>query len=289
MRSYSNLAYSKLDSAFGEVDYLTPLIGAEVTKIDLGRLDDAMADWLKVLLAERKVLVFRDQHLDHAAHKKVGRIFGTGKLHIHHLIRGKTADDEITPVLTNAESAYNIGDGWHADVTCDPDPIAASLLYMKIMPEGGGGDTMFACMHECWNRLSEPVKALLTPLTALHDGGFAYGVGYGLGADKEREYNRSDHPVVIDHPVTGKKTLFVNAAFTTQINGLSAPESRAILDMLFRHIDLTVTAQVRIRWAKDTLVMWDNVATQHQAVWDYFPQTRLAERVSVIGRRIDGG
>lgn len=270
-------------------DKLTPIIGAEVRGLDLAQLDDDMADWLTSTLADRKVLVFRDQQLDHAAHKAVARLFGTGTLHVHHMIRGTSADDEITPVLTNAESAYNIGDGWHADVTCDPDPIAASLLYMRIMPDGGGGDTMFACMHECWARLSDPLKALLEPLTALHDGGFAYGVGYGLGADTQRAKNRSDHPVVIDHPVTGKKTLFVNAAFTTRINGLSVPESRAILDMLFRHIDLSVTAQVRVRWAKDTLVMWDNVATQHQAVWDYFPQTRLAERVSVIGKRIDGG
>jgi taurine dioxygenase len=270
------------------VDALTPLIGGQVRGVDLARLDESMAEWLKASLAARKVLVFRNQKLDHDQHKAVARIFGTGKLHIHHLIRGKTADDEVTPVLTNADSAYNIGDGWHADVTCDPDPIAASLLYMKQMPEGGGGDTMFACMHECWRRLSEPIKALLEPLTARHDGAFAYGVGYGLGADSQRAYNCSDHPVVIDHPVTSKKTLFVNAAFTTQINGLSVPESRAILDMLFRHIDLTVTSQVRIKWEKNTLVMWDNVATQHQAVWDYFPETRLAERVSVIGKRIDG-
>jgi taurine dioxygenase len=270
------------------VDALTPLIGGQVRGVDLARLDDGMAEWLKASLAARKVLVFRNQKLDHDQHKAVARIFGTGKLHVHHLIRGKTADDEVTPVLTNADSAYNIGDGWHADVTCDPDPIAASLLYMKQMPEGGGGDTMFACMHECWRRLSDPIKALLEPLTARHDGAFAYGVGYGLGTDSQRAYNCSDHPVVIDHPVTGKKTLFVNAAFTTQINGLSVPESRAILDMLFRHIDLTVTSQVRIKWEKNTLVMWDNVATQHQAVWDYFPETRLAERVSVIGKRIDG-
>jgi taurine dioxygenase len=271
------------------LDKITPLIGAEVRDIVLAKLDNAMADWLKAALAERQVLVFRDQQLDHAQHKAVARLFGTGTLHVHHMIRGTSADDEITPVLTNADSAYNIGDGWHADVTCDPDPIAASLLYMKIMPEGGGGDTMFANMHECWKRLSDPIKAFLEPLTARHDGALAYGVGYGLGADTQRAYNCSDHPVVIDHPVTGKKTLFVNAAFTTQINGLSVPESRAILDMLFRHIDLTVTAQVRIKWQKDTLVMWDNVATQHQAVWDYFPETRLAERVSVIGKRIDGG
>jgi taurine dioxygenase len=270
------------------VDALTPLIGGQVRGVDLARLDESMAEWLKASLAARKVLVFRNQKLDHDQHKAVAQIFGTGKLHVHHLIRGKTADDEVTPVLTNADSAYNIGDGWHADVTCDPDPIAASLLYMKQMPEGGGGDTMFACMHECWRRLSDPVKALLEPLTARHDGAFAYGVGYGLGADSQRAYNCSDHPVVINHPVTGQKTLFVNAAFTTQINGLSVPESRAILDMLFRHIDLTVTSQVRIKWEKNTLVMWDNVATQHQAVWDYFPETRFAERVSVIGKRIDG-
>lgn len=267
-----------------KVEPLTPVIGGEVRGCDLAALDEAMSEDIKGALARHKVLVFRDQHLTQAQHKAVARLFGTGVIHIHHLVRGKTADDEITPVHHDANSTFNIGEGWHADVTCDPDPIAASLLYMKAMPPGGGGDTLFADMHECWKRLSDPLKTMIEPLTALHDGAKGYGEDYGITAESTgRAYNRSHHPVVLAHPITREKLLFVNTGFTTKINGLSALESRAILDLLFRHIEQCVTAQVRVRWEPETLVMWDNIATQHQAVWDYFPETRLAERVSVIG------
>jgi len=266
---------------------LTPVIGAEVANIDLGSLDVEAGRWIVSALAEHKVLIFRDQHLTPEAHKTVARLFGTGRIHVHHLVRGRTADDEITPVNHDATSRFNIGDGWHSDASCDPEPIAASVFHLKQMPSGGGGDTLFADMHECWQRLSPPVQAMLTGLTALHDGGKGYGEDYGISAETTgRAYNRTHHPVVIDHPVTGKKLLFVNTGFTTRIDGVTTHESRALLDMLFRHIDLTVTAHLRIQWQAGTVAIWDNIATQHQAIWDYYPETRLADRVSVIGPRI---
>ena len=269
------------------LENITPVIGAEAHGIDLSRLDEEMSDWLRIALADRKVLVFRNQTLGREAHKRAARIFGTGVLHVHHLVRGRFDDDEVVPVHHDAQSTFNIGEGWHSDASCDPDPIAASLLYMRHMPESGGGDTVFSDMHECWRRLSDPVKSLVSELTARHDGGKGYGEDYGIAADiTGHAYNQTDHPIVIDHPVTGAKTLFVNTGFTTRINHLSAHESRSILDMVFRHIEQTTTAQIRVRWAPDTLVMWDNVATQHQGVWDYFPETRLAERVSVIGPKL---
>lgn len=268
---------------------MTPVIGAEVHGVDLARLDGDTGAWIVKALAEHKVLMFRDQRITPEQHKAVARLFGTGRIHVHHLVRGRTADDEITPVNHNAESTFNIGDGWHSDASCDPDPIAASVFHLKQMPPGGGGDTLFADMHECWRRLSAPLQDMLTGMTALHDGGKGYGEDYGITAESTgRAYNSTNHPIVIDHPVTGKKLLFVNTGFTTRINGLAAHESRALLDMLFRHIDLTVSAHLRIRWQEGSVAIWDNVATQHQAIWDYFPETRLADRVSVIGPRIDG-
>ena len=270
-----------------ELHDLTPVMGSEARGVDLAQLDDATAGWVKAALAARKVLVFRDQHLDNEAHKRVARLFGSGVIHVHHLIRGKTADDEITPVNHDANSAFNIGDGWHSDASCDPTPIAASALYMKQMPPGGGGDTLFADMHECWRRLSDPMKTLFGGLTAFHDGGKGYGEDYGISAEATgRAYNRTEHPIIVAHPVTGEQLLYVNTGFTTKIHGLAPHESRALLDMLFRHIDLTVTAHVRVRWAENTLVLWDNVATQHQAIWDYYPETRRANRVSVIGPEV---
>ena len=93
------------------------------------------------------------------------------------------------------------------------------------------------------------------------------------------------HPVVRTHPVTGRKALYVNRAFTTRIKGLASNESRAVLDMLFDHIEHRPEFQCRFSWTPGAVVIWDNRSTQHYAVWDYFPQRRSGRRVSVMGER----
>ena len=110
------------------VQNITPVIGAEVSGIDLAQIDDLSAAALRRLLADRGVLVFRDQQLDHAAHKRVAACFGTGELHCHPLaLAAGSADPAVLPIKTTAASAYAAGDGWHTDVSCDRTPIRASL------------------------------------------------------------------------------------------------------------------------------------------------------------------
>ncbi|MFM5924660.1 MAG: TauD/TfdA dioxygenase family protein [Novosphingobium sp.] len=267
-----------------KIERITPVIGGEVSGIDLANLSDADGALLRQALADRGVLVFRDQRLDHAAHKRVAQYFGTGNLHRHPLaVTAGSVDPDVLLVRTTAQSRYAVGDGWHTDVSCDETPIAASLLYMREFPEGGGGDTLFASMTEAYALLSEPIRELIGGLKAVHDGALPWRQGYGREPDAGMTFNRTSHPIVIAHPVTGKPLLWVNRGFTTRIEGLSAFESRYILEMLFHHIEATPRIQCRVQWAPDTLVMWDNIGTQHHAVWDYFPHTRTGERVSVIG------
>ncbi len=266
---------------------LTPVIGTEICGVDLSVLDDAKVDWLRSLLAERLVLVIRDQHLTRDQHKAIARLFGTGVLHRHALNKSRGGDDEeVYPVRTTAESKMTAGEGWHTDVSCDPDPIAASLLYMHQAPASGGGDTMYTSTIECLERLSPPIRALVNSLSAVHDGAFPYRQIYGIEPPAGASFNCTTHPMVIAHPVTGKPVLWVNRGFTTRIPGLSHHEAHHVLDMLFHHIETTLTAQCRVRWEDNTLVIWDNIATQHHAVWDYFPESRFAERISVVGPEV---
>ena len=76
------------------------------------------------------------------------------------------------------DSRFTPGDGWHPDVSCDPSPIAYSLLHVTKTPLLGG-DTAFANMYLAYEFLSDPVKRLLDGLTAIHDGTFAWTAGYG--------------------------------------------------------------------------------------------------------------
>ncbi len=267
-----------------ELHPLTPHLGAEVRLLDLSRalgkgeirdLEKALIDW--------KVLVFRDQCLTREEHKNLGRYFG--KLHTHpmHSVGLRGNDPEILPVITTPESAYTAGDGWHADVTCDAKPPIYSLLYLRETPADGGGDTLFANMALAYELLSDPMKKFLSGLTAVHDGALPY-VGAYKSTPPEGGYPQSEHPVIRSQSGSDEKILYVNSGFTSHIKGLSARESRALLDMLFAFIATTPRIHCRVSWKCNTLTIWDNRSTQHHAIWDYYPDSRRGERVSVIDR-----
>jgi taurine dioxygenase len=263
-----------------EVRPLTPHIGAEIRGLDLSKpLDNESMATVRQLFLDWMVLVFRDQQLTREQHKSLGRHFG--KLHTHPMNYKGTDDPEILMVKTTDKSAYTAGDGWHTDVTCDEYPPMGSMLYVTETPECGGGDTMFADMYLAYQLLSEPMKSFLGTLVAVHDGALPY-VGAYKSTPPEGGYPRNEHPVIVTHPETGKKLLYVNSGFTSRIKGLKPFESKALLQFLFDHIATTVQLTCRVVWEPGTLTFWDNRCTQHHAVWDYYPHSRYGERVSIV-------
>ncbi len=267
---------------------MTPHLGATVRGIDLSKpLTDAQLTDIRAAFADWSVLAFPDQVINQAQHKAFASHFGP--LHVHPLKAAagyKGGDDPaVLIVKTDQKSKYTAGDGWHTDVTCDAQPPMGSMLYITEVPAHGGGDTLFANMYRAFDMLSESMQRYLEGLTAVHDGARPYMGSYGYAPPQGSNYPRNEHPVVVRHPDTGRKVLFVNSGFTTHIVGLKPNESRALLDMLFDHIATTPSLTCRVRWAPGTLTLWDNRCTQHHAVWDYYPQTRYGERVSIIGER----
>ena len=265
------------------VDSLTPHIGAEIDGVDLAQpLSNEQFSEIYQAWLDWKVLVFRDQHIDREQHKAFGRKFGT--LHVHPMQHSYGGDPEILKIKTTKDSAYTAGNGWHTDVTCDEIPPLGSMLYMKEVPEVGGGDTLFANTHKAYEMLSDTMKEFLGTLTAVHDGALPYLGGYNVAPPEGQSYPKNEHPVVTTHPETGEKILYVNSGFTAYIKGLQPWESKAILQALCDHIARTPSLTCRVTWEPNTLAFWDNRCTQHHAVWDYWPHTRSAERVSIVGR-----
>ncbi len=265
-----------------DISTLTPHIGAEIRGIDLSQplgndefsaIYQAWLDW--------KVLVFRDQHLDREQHKALGRRFGS--LHVHPMQHSYGGDPEILTVKTTAKSAYTAGDGWHTDVTCDEIPPLGSMLYVTETPEVGGGDTLYADMYLAYDMLSDTMKDMLEGLTAIHDGARPYLGSYKVPPPEAEAYPKHEHPVVVTHPETGKKLLYVNSGFTTRIKGMAPWESEMLLNGLTNFIATTPKLTCRVQWKPNTLVFWDNRCTQHHAVWDYYPHSRYGERVSIVG------
>jgi len=249
-----------------QVKRLSGSLGAEIRGIDLKGAGPAEADSLRELLTEHLVLFFPDQHLSPDEHMAFGRLFGV--LESHPNLSLDTDHPEFFELRAEGGSGA-IADEWHSDLTCQAEPSVIAILQTKVCPEVGG-DTLWANMYKAYDELSEPLKDLCEGLTALHDAS-PHGT-------PER---KAIHPVVRVHPVTGRKSLFVNEHFTRRIVEMSHDDSEVLLRHLTSHATAT-RFTVRYRWSEGTVAMWDNRCTQHQ-VLDDFEGERVIQRVTVMG------
>jgi taurine dioxygenase len=267
-----------------EVAPLTPLIGAEVSGVDLSQelSEDQLAE-VKTAFLDHHVLVFRDQTITPEQHKRFAGHFGELRAVNPPPPEG---DPYILEISTSPEAANVAGNGWHADGTADAEPSLGSMLYITRVPEAGcGGDTMFANMHLAYEMLSPAMREFLDGKTAIHDGAIAF---QGYTPPEGYVIPKSEHPLVVRHPETDRKLLYVNKAYTGRIPQLSPDESQALLNMLFEVIARRPVLHCRVRWTPDTLVFWDNRCVQHHAIYDYYPLTRYGQRVAINGGPLKG-
>ena len=259
---------------------LTPIIGAEVHGVDLSQpLDERTFKEIHEALTENQVIFFRDQHLTVDQQKAFGRLFGD--LAVHPAApRPIEGHPEILVIHADENSKHVAGEEWHTDVSCDPTPPMGSILYMHELPPVGG-DTLFASMYAAYEALSDPMKRFLEPLTAMHESDHVYRGRYNYD-EPGKVYPKAEHPVIRTHPVSGRKALYVNRGFTTRIVQLKRPESDALLQLLYRHIEVP-EFQCRFRWQVNSVAFWDNRCVQHHAMWDYYPQRRHGHRVTIQG------
>jgi taurine dioxygenase len=262
-------------------------IGAEVRGIDLAVApDDETLAEIRHALLEWKVLFFRDQHM--TSEQQITFARGFGELEQHPFLRQGDTDEVV-----RFEKGDNLADisrtgnenGWHTDVTWREAPAMGAVLRAVEVP-AHGGDTLWADMACAYDNLPGDLKERIDGLRAVHS--FLHVFGLGMSDEKRaamlEQYPPVEHPVVRTHPETGRKTLFVNSFFTESIVGVDDEESDWLIDRLAQQA-MHAEWQVRLRWEPGTVAFWDNRATQHYAVSDYFPQRRVMERVAIKGDR----
>ena len=256
-------------------------IGAELQAINLADgIDGELAATLRALLNEHEVLFLRDQAISAADQKALAEVFGP--LQTHPAYGTVEGFPEVMILESTRDNPSKI-EVWHSDMTFRQHPPSVTVLRGITIPEVGG-DTLFASMTAAYEGLSPGMQSYLEGLTAVHD--FSHGFRESLAEPGGRERLADAlaanppvrHPVVQIHPETGKKVLFVNALFTTHIDGLPPLESAEVLQFLWRHASLPEFT-CRFSWAPDSLVLWDNRSTQHKPVNDFFPTTRRLHRV----------
>jgi taurine dioxygenase len=259
---------------------LSPHVGAEIGDVDLTRpLTAEQVKEMNDALGRHGVLFFHDQPIELEQHRRFAACFG--ELHIHVGGEGTASKpDEQYPEVRKQHFTRNSkrvsGEVWHTDQSCAEIPPMASILHQTIVPPDGGGDTLFASMYAAYDALSPRMKAFLTGLTATHDGAKLFDKG------TKTVYPVSSHPIIAVHPWTGRKLIYVNRGQTTHIDDLPGPESDALLEFLFEHIERPEW-QMRFHWREHSIAFWDNRCVQHRAIWDYWPHERLGYRVQIKG------
>ena len=252
-------------------------LGAEILGLDLAlEVSEADIARIKAALAERGVLVFRDQaDLTPARHVEFSRNFGPLEIHVQHAFHHKE-HPEILIVSNVVEDGKPIGltDAgryWHSDLSYVAEPSLGSLLHARELPDEGG-DTLFTNMVAAYEALPETLRQRIDGLQAEHSyearnkiQQAKYGdLRPGLSEEQRAKVKPVIHPVVRVHPESGRKALFVNEGFTTRIVGLPEEESAALLRQLF---DISIEERFiyRHRWQPNDLVFWDNRQTMHLA------------------------
>ena len=285
------------ENAVGSAPHITvrPLsvhIGAEIDGVDLATpLDAAAVDAIWAALLQWKVVFFRGQTLDHAAHVRLARRFGTPTP--GHVVFG--SEDDYPEVYSIAKHrAANSGHGvpmvrpwtgWHTDITAALNPPGQSILRGDVVPPYGG-DTQWTNLAVAYQSLSATMRNFIDGLRGIHK--FSSLTGGNESSDYRERIDRrtlvTEHPLVRVHPETGERVLYVSPGFLKSIAGLSPRESQGLMEILWEHAVRTEYT-VRFRWEPGCVAFWDNRSTAHLAPTDVFATDfdRQFWRVTLLG------
>jgi taurine dioxygenase len=294
----------KFDNSAKPYDHITvtPLasaMGARISGVDLARLTDVQFEEIEDALYRHKMIYFRDQKISHSDHEQFTQRLG--KFGTDAYTTGLPNHPEIQPLIKEAETRVKMifGEGWHTDSPFLPRPPSISTLYSVEVPPYGG-DTIWCNTELAYDCLSDTMKAVLAPLrvhmsaagvlaeidrlnpeTKQGDDHTRIG-NMELDVERQSMIAGSYHPIVRTHPVTGKKSLYVEQTYSSGIEGMTDAEARPLLDFLLAHIT-HASFTCRLRWKANTFVAWDNRSCIHHAFNDYDGYRREMYRTTVLG------
>ena len=268
---------------------ITANAGAAVSGVQLASMDDAKLESLKRAVYAHGVVVLRSQSLSPEEHIAFANRWGGIDINNYFPLDGEYP--EIAIVRKRADQQTNIGGAWHTDHSYDQIPAMGSILVARILPPSGG-DTLFAHMGAAYDALSDDLKDAVAGLRAYHTADHVYAPdGAYAQTDMASELRGQEmktgaiHPVVIRHPRTGRKLLYVNPSFTIHFEGQTRAESLPLLQRLY-DAAMDEANQCRVVWEPGTVAIWDNRATWHNALNDYPGYAREMHRITLSGEAL---
>ena len=265
-------------------------IGAEIDGVNLKKISKEQFKEIKIVFGKYGVIFFRNQNLSPEEEIIFAELWG--EININRFFTNLEGYPKIALVSKEPDQKKNIGGAWHTDHTYDLEPAMGSILFAHQVPKKGG-DILFSSMYAAYETLSDGLKDTLKNMYGRHSSRHVFGtsraernddtVGRIINSDKAKQ--DAIHPVVITHPQTGKKALFVNPTFTLGFDGWSDEESKPLLSYLYSHATKPEFT-CRFKWEEGSIAFWDNRSTWHLAVNDYHGQRRLMHRITINGTRL---
>ena len=270
-----------------EIRRLGEQIGAEITGVDVRRLDDGGFGAIYRAWLDYNVIAVRDQELEIPQYLAYSRRFGEVHPHPSKSTRHPQCPEitllganKFQPDGTLDQSIYRRGaEGFHTDGAYDAVPFKATQLYAIAIPSRGG-DTLFASMYAAYDALPQRLRQRLEG----RRGAYVYGGRKRKNAllnAEDRNEAPVFHTILGTHPETGRRVLYFDPGKILYIEGLAAAESDGIIDELSGYM-VQPQGQYRHRWRKGDIVIWDNRCSYHKAAGDYPPEEdRIHWRVSI--------
>jgi len=268
---------------------MSPNCGVEISDFQLADADGDSMNAVKQAIYEHGVAMFRDQEFTPEQHIAFGKRWGG--IDVNQYFPLEQEYPEIAIVRKSADQATNIGGAWHTDHSYDQIPAMGSVLVARTLPPQGG-DTHFKHMGAAYDALSDELKAEIEGLEAFHTADHVYKedglyaqTDMGKDLRGQNQKTGATHPIVIRHPHTGRKLLYVNSAFTINIVGRTRDESLPLLNRLY-DAALSADNECKVVWRPGTIAIWDNRVTWHNAMNDYQGHAREMHRITLTGEAL---
>ena len=270
-----------------EVRAVSGGVGVELANINIGGgLSDTEFATVQENFIRHGLVFMHGQDISPEQHIEFAERFG--QINVNRFFPKVAGHEKIAAVTKEKDQKVNIGGGWHTDHSYDQIPALGSILLARETPPVGG-DTLFACMYKAYESLSPGLKKTLEGMNAVHSSRHVFGDQSAYRAEMDGVFENAElatqdavHPVIITHPESGRKALYVNPGFTLHFEGWTMAESKPLLDYLYQHATL-MEHTTRFKWAEGSIAIWDNRCTWHYALNDYHGERREMHRITIEG------
>jgi len=253
-------------------------IGAEIKGLDVNSLSSQAPElaMIRNLIYKNKLVVLRDQDLDEEGYVAFARKLGRPQTYFqpqyHHpkhpeiFVSSNVPDENGNKIGVSGTGKY-----WHTDCQFEKQPLSFTSVYPLIFPKMSR-ETSYIDMVEVYKNLPAKLKSAVDGATFIHEGQMRYKV-QAEDIDKSlrelldkinEQVPPVTHPAVIEHPVTGEKTLYISSGFTTKMVGLSYEDNQRLMRELFDFIEQKEHVHTHY-WEEGDLIIWDNRSLIHKA------------------------